>query len=324
MQNVLFNCLQCLRDSLNPTDDHEGAVLATYPLKASFIIECLNPDNSWEKRHLAARVVSVLNRVYEEGKKETLTHPFIRKEPILTREDKSYKETKRILNELVKYNKSHHRSVIKNWILMCVIFTLLLVQIGLLIDYISMMISQPVFGITLAIVILFGICLMVLISVTTCLDVPCCWKCGPKNAKFSMFRNLHKFRLYFLVLYFVIILVYIVVSGYCDRNKSVDSDSNIVIITGPAICKSFQYFYLTLLAVICLTFICPVAYVFIMFVIIYCGCYRNSFNPVRSCKNYAHETIMLDIFDGNTICKGKQRQLPDNVINYHQIINEII
>ena len=309
---------------MNPIDDHEGAVLATYPLKASFITECLNPDNSWEKRHLAARVVSVLNRVYEEGKKETLTHPLIRNEPILTREDKSYKETKRILKELVKYNISHHRSVIKNWILMCVIFTILFVKIALLFHF-SVMISEVFFANNLNIIIWFGICLMVLISVTTCLDVPCCWKCGPKNAKFSMFRNLHKFRLYFLVLYFVIILVYTVVSGYCDRNKSVDySDSGRPIIIGPAICISFQYFYLTLLAVISLTLICPVAYVFMMFVIIYCGCYRNSFNPVRSCKNYAHETIMLDIFDGNTICKGKQRKSRDNVINYHQIINEII
>ena len=312
---------------MNPIDDHEGAVLATYPLKASFITECQNPENSWEKRHLAARVVSVLNRVYEEGKKETLTHPFIRKEPILTREDKSYKETKRILNELVKYNKSHHRSVIKNWILMCVIFTLLLAQIGLF--YFSAMIS-PLVGMNLlyciGIVFPFCICLMVLISLTTCLsDVPCCWKCGPKNAKFSMFRNLHKFRLVFLVLFFVIILVYTVISGYCISNYSIDfNESGIPTLIEPAICKKFPYFYLTLLAVFSFTFMCPVAYVFIMFVIIYFGCYRNSFNPVRSCKNYAHETIMLGIFDGNRICKGKQRKLPDNVINYHQIINEII
>ena len=76
---------QCLCNSLNPTDDHEGKVLATYPLKASFITECLNPNNSWEKRHLAERVVSVLELVYEEGKAEKFTNPFITNEPIFTR-----------------------------------------------------------------------------------------------------------------------------------------------------------------------------------------------------------------------------------------------
>ena len=109
--SVLFDylfCFKSIRDSLKSTDTHEGEFLATYPLEASFITECLNPNNSWEKRHLAERVVSILDSVYEEGKAETVAHPFVIDEPILTMEDKSYKEAKCMLNELVKHSKSHH------------------------------------------------------------------------------------------------------------------------------------------------------------------------------------------------------------------------
>ena len=98
-------CFKSICYSLKPTDAHEGEFLATYPLKASFITECQNPENSWEKRHLAERMVSVLDRVYEEGKAETLTHPFVQDEPVFTREDKRYKEAKCMLNELVKHSK---------------------------------------------------------------------------------------------------------------------------------------------------------------------------------------------------------------------------
>ena len=209
---------------------------------------------------------------------------------------------------------------------MCVTFTLLLVQIALLFYYVPKVNSTRSFAITVTIVLSVGIFLMVLISVTTCLDIPCCWKCDHRNAKFSRLSNLHKFRLVFLVLYFVIILVYTVVSCYCSNNFSYSSidESDSGRTKRPAVCESFKHVYLTLSAVIYLTFLGPVAYVFILFVVIYCGCYRNSFNPVRSCKNYAHEIIMIDIFDGNTICRGKQRKSPDNVINYQQIIDDII
>ena len=242
--------------------------------------------------------------MYKEGKEETLTHPFIKNEPILTREDKSYKEAKRILNELVKYEKSHQKSVIKNWILMCVIFTLLLVQISMMVNF---SIGTNLYVIT------FCICLMALITVTTCLDVPCGWKCGHKIAKFSMFRNLHKFRLVLLILYFVIALVYAVVQGYCTPNNYYYDRSSGRMMR-PAICEISEHIYFTLFALISIIILCPVAYIFIMFVIINCGCHRNRFSPVLSCKNIAHEIILIDIFDENTICKSKKHRLPDNVI----------
>ena len=243
--------------------------------------------------------------MYKEGKEETLTHPFIKNEPILTREDKSYKEAKRLLNELVKYEKSHQKSVIKNWILMCVIFTLLLVQILMMTNF---SIIEVLFY-----VIPFCICLMALITVTTCLDVPCGWNCGHKIAKFSMFRNLHKFRLVLLILYFVIILVYAVVKGCCLTNDYYyDRSSGRTM--RPAICEISEHIYLTIYALISIIILCPVAYIFIMIAIINRGCYRNRFSPVLSCKNIAHEIILIDIFDENTICKGKKHRLPDNVI----------
>ena len=246
--------------------------------------------------------------MYKEGKEETLTHPFIQNEPILTREDKSYKEAKRLLNELVKYEKSHQKSVIKNWILMCVIFTLLLVQISMMVNF---SIGTNLY------VISFCICLMALITVTTCLDVPCGWKCGHKNAKYSMFRNLHKFRLVLLIVYFVIILVYAALIGYCKPNigigyciPNIGRTKTMI----PAICENFKHIYFTLLALISIIFLCPVAYIFIMVAIIKCGCHRNRVNPVLSYKNIAHEIILIDIFDENTICKGKKHRLPDIVI----------
>ena len=209
-------CFKSIRDSLKPTDAHEGEFLATYPLKASFITECQNPETSWEKRHLAERVVSILNRVYEKGKAETLTHPFVIDEPILTREDKSYKEAKHMLNELVKYSKSHHRSVIKNWILMCVILTLLLVEIVIKTLVYQLIVTPETIYLSFCFIIEFPfiVCIVSLISATTCFDVPCCWRFGLKKAKFSMFRNLHIFRLVLLLLYLVISIVYIVIGFY--------------------------------------------------------------------------------------------------------------
>ena len=271
---------------MNPTDDHNGKVLATYPLKASFITECLNPNNSWEKRHLAERVVSILDHVYEEGKAETLTHPFVKDEPIFTREDKSYKESKRILNELVKYSKSHDRSVAKNCILMCVILTSLLVQAML-----KSLVYPLIFGPSASslqsgfnIEFLYSLCLVALISVTTCFDVPCCWRFRNKKAKFSMFRNLHIFRLVLLLLYLVIMTVYTGFTIYCVLSR---------------ICAQYPLF-IFINSMVHLTIVLFVLlYVLIMLVVINvkCCCYKNSFRPIRSCRNLAHEIIMIDIFD---------------------------
>ena len=285
---------QSLRDFLNPTDDHEGKVLTTYPLKTSFLIECLNPNYSWEKRHLSGRVVSVLNRVYEEGKAETLTHPFVRNEPLFTKEDKSYHEAQRILNELVTYSKSHHRSLIKNWILTCVIFVVFLAD--LLFKYLVYPLLRPhdYFPVNVGFGITFGACLMTLMSVTTCFDVPCCWRFGNKKAKFSMFRNLHIFRLVLLVSYLVISTAYAVVTIYCVAQQNVD--------LVPPFCapnQTFDYIYtgaiLTIAFVVC-------SYVLIMLVIINkkCCCYKNRFRPVLSCRNLAHEKIIIiDICHNN-------------------------
>ena len=251
-------------------------------------------------------MVSVLDRVYEEGKAETLTHPFVIDEPILTREDKSYKESKRILNQLVKYSKSHHRSVIKNCILMCVILTLLLVQ-AMLKPLVSPLIVEPntmpleaAFGLNTEIPIIA--CLVALISVTTCFDVPCCWRFGLKKAKFSMFRNLHIFRLVLLLLYLVIMTVYTVFTIYCLYQAE----------TG--LCAQYPLFSYIKSMVIFVIVLFVLLYVVIMLVIINVKCcsYNNSFRPVLSCRNHSHEIIMIDIFaDSNKIY---QRRLIENVI----------
>ena len=306
---------QCLRDSLNPTDDHEGKVLATYPLKASFITECLNPNNSWEKRHLAERVVSILDRVYEEGQSEVLNHPFVRNEPIFTREDKSYHEAQRMLNELVKYSKSHHRSIIKNWILTCVIFTLFLAE--LMFKYVthvvlggpSMVNANEYFLVKLGFAILFGVPLVALISATTCFDVPCCWRFGHRYAKFSMFRNLHIFRLVLLVIYLIIFTIYTVATICYFIQHGVKTDIGL--------CNSYTSYNLlddVHTMVIAVFVICVLLYVIIMLVIINIKCcsYKNSFRPALSCRNHAHEIIMIDI--SNDSNKIYQRRLIENGI----------
>ena len=250
-------------------------------------------------------MVSVLDRVYEEGKAETLTHPFVKDEPILTREDKSYKEAKRILNELGKYSNSHHRSVVKNCILMCIILTSLLVQ-AMLKTLVYPSLFQPnnippevAFGLTIEIP--FIACLLAIISVTTCFDVPCCWRFGLKKAKFSMFRNLHIFRLVLLLLYLVIMTVYTVFTIYCLYQAE----------TG--LCAQYSLFNYIKSIFFLIIVLFVLLYVVIMLVIINVKCcYKNSFRPVLSCWNNAHEIIMIDIFnDSNTIY---QSRLVENVI----------
>ena len=232
-------------------------------------------------------MVSVLDRVYQEGKTETLTHPFVKDEPILTREDKSYKETKRILNELVKYSKSHHRSVVKNWILMFVIFTLLFVQ-GMLRCSGFRSIFLPS---NMILEIVLNACVVTLMSVTTCFDVPCCWRFGNKNAKFSMFRNLQVFRMVLLVLHLVQLILDIIVI-FCVLYYS----SNIF--------NSFLLYNIFSSVLIFVIVLCALLYVLIMLVIKTVNFTQNMFRPVLSCRNVAYEIIMLDIFGGDeTVCK---------------------
>ena len=237
--------------------------------------------------------MSILDRVYEKGQAEILNHPFVRNEPIFTREDKSYHEAQCMLNELVKYSKSPHRSIIKNWILTCVIFTLYLVEF--MFKYVvhpvvlrepSDMPSNPYFPVSLGFAIIFGVPLVVLISATTFFDVPCCWRFGHRNAKFSMFRNLHIFRLVLLVLHIIILAIFTVVTTYCILQH---------IDTG--ICASYNLFDSAHKMVILVLFLCVLLYVIIMLVIFNVKCchYQNSFRPVLSCWNNAHEIIMIDI-----------------------------
>ena len=274
--------------------------------------------------------MSVLDRVYEEGKAETLAHPFVKDEQIFTREDKSYKEAKRILNELVKHSKSHHRSVVKNCILMCVILTLLLIEIMLkrlvypLIyqpDYLAIELSFP-FEIPLS------FSLVVLISVTTCFDVPCCWRFGFKKAKFSMARNLHNFKLVLLVLYLVILLIKIIATFYVtnlpkeyvclsyDFNQYFSNTTFCSLRTTTDLSKhtSFMLYNFILSMVILILVLFVLLYVFIMLFIItvkWC-CYKNSFRPVHSFRNLLHEIVMIDIFDDSN--KIYQSRLIENVI----------
>ena len=281
-------------------------------------------------------MVSILDRVYEEGKAETLTHPFVQDEPIFTREDKSYKAAKHMLNELVKYSNSHHRSVIKNWTLMCIIFILLLAKI--LLQFCIYLPKIPhyatYYGVILNIDFLVTICLVVLIPVTTCLDVPCCWKFGHKIAKFSIFRNLHIVRLVLviLVIFSVIYLYTSVLLNYitavnthrevlvCESingNYSSTTSCTVKFVDNRTQFASFplnKLVYLFVLIIFILD-VCFLTYVIIMLVVIInvkCCCYKNSFRPIRSCRNLAHEIIMIDIFDDNsTKC---QSRLPDDEI----------
>ena len=227
-------------------------------------------------------------------------------EPILTREDKSYKEAKRILNELVKYSNCHHRSVVKNCILMCVILTSLLVQ-AMLKPLVHPLMFEPntmpletVFGLSTEIPIV--VCLVALISATTCFDVPCCWKFGFKNAKFSMFGNLHIFRLVLLLLYLIIMTAYTVFTIYCLYQAE----------TG--LCAQYPLFNYIKSMVIFVIVLFVLLYVLIMLVIINIKCcyYKNRFRPVLSCRNLAHEIIMIDICDDSN--KIYQHRLIENVI----------
>ena len=118
-----------------------------------------------------------------------------------------------------------------------------------------------------------------------CFDVPCCWKFGFKNAKFSMFRNLHIFRLVLLLLYLVIMTVYTVFTIYCLYQAE----------TG--LCAQYPLFNSIQSMVIFVIVLFVLLYVVIMLVIIYVKCcsYENGFCPVLSCRNLAHEIVMIDI-----------------------------
>ena len=60
--------------------------------------------------------------------------------------------------------------------------------------------------------------------------------------------------------------------------------------------------------------VCFLIYVVIMLVIINvkCYCYKNRFRPIRSCRNLAHEIIMIELFDDNNI-KCQNRASDDEI-----------
>ena len=200
-----------------------------------------------------------------------------------------------MLNELVTYSKSHHRSIIKNCILTCVIFIVFIADVTFKYYVYPLLRTDNVvyFPVNVGFGLTFGVCLVTLISVTTCFDVPCCWKFGNKKAKFSMFRNLHIFRLVLLVSYLVISTAYIVVTIYCVAQQNAGRKSHFC-----APNHSFDNIYTGAILIIALV-VC--SYVIIMLVIINkkCCCYKNRFRPVLSCRNLAHEIIMIDICHNN-------------------------
>ena len=155
------------------------------------------------------------------------------------------------------------------------------------------------FSVNLGFGITFGACLVTLISVTTCFDVPCCWRFGNKKAKFSMFKNLHIFRLVLLVLYLVILTAHTVVTIYCVTQNEVET----------GLCAHYPLFDYIYTVAILIIILFVLSYVLIMLVIINVKCcyYKNSFRPVLSCRNHAHEIIMINIChddkNNNIICQ---------------------
>ena len=124
-----------------------------------------------------------------------------------------------MLNKLLRYEKFHSGSVRKNWFMMIAIWMVLILQImlsywGFLIISLLNSNLELVSIIVMLFEIVANVVLVILLSVSTCFDVPCCWNLNQRKAKFSIFRNLHILRLVLLTIFLASCIIYIVLVSY--------------------------------------------------------------------------------------------------------------
>ena len=196
-----------------------------------------------------------------------------------------------MLNELSRYDKSHIKSVAKNWCVTVIIWLLFLAQYishGFFLVY-NMLDDKGGW----AIEFIINLCIDFVLVFILFIGVPCCCKFKQNKARYSMFRNIFLFRL--ILLYISLLLFCIsLFTASCVKNgihatRTFACDLEILpnlyeVILLLTISSGFLYIMVMLLIILRPRFKTSIS-----------GCLKTRFNRF-TCKNNAHEIIMCDCY----------------------------
>ncbi|XP_064631136.1 uncharacterized protein LOC135489631 [Lineus longissimus] len=134
-KGVCYRAIKILRDAVDVQDTLGDGILASYPIKVTHMKETLHTyiqgtdANEWTKEKVGKNVIKIAKAVDYDGQNHKMHGIFVRDDNIMGESDKSYLESRRIVDELKSISTSHKHYALVN----CVIWlVLMLASTGLL------------------------------------------------------------------------------------------------------------------------------------------------------------------------------------------------
>ncbi|XP_064644576.1 uncharacterized protein LOC135498272 [Lineus longissimus] len=105
-----YRAIKCVRDQVDVKDQYGDGILPSYPIKITFMDIALQDsikDDMWSMEDTSIHAINVLEEVVRRGQSHQLNDLFLKGDEVMSESDRSYLESRRILQELKNAEKAY-------------------------------------------------------------------------------------------------------------------------------------------------------------------------------------------------------------------------